>query len=54
VTTPLELSQSYWNAECRRDLDAVMSHYHDDATHEDAGGLHRGHAEIRANYDEHM
>jgi ketosteroid isomerase-like protein len=54
VTTPLEISKSYWDAECRRDLDAVMSYYHDDATYEDAGGLRRGHAEIRANYEEHI
>ena len=51
-TSPRAVSASYWEAECRRDIDAVMRHYHDDATYEDAGGLRRGHAEIRAAYEE--
>lgn len=49
--TPLEVSESYWAAECRRDIDAVMEHYHADATYEDSGGLHRGRAEIRRAYE---
>jgi ketosteroid isomerase-like protein len=52
--TPLEVSQSYWEAECRRDIDAVMAHYHLDGTYEGPDGFRRGHAEIRAGYDEHV
>jgi ketosteroid isomerase-like protein len=52
VHTPREISEAYWAAECRRDVDAVMAHYHPDATYEDAGGLRRGHAEIRQAYED--
>ena len=52
MTTPREVSESYWAAECRRDVDAVLAHYHPDATYEDAGGLRRGEREIRAAYEE--
>jgi ketosteroid isomerase-like protein len=52
MRTPCEISESYWAAECRRDLDAVMEHYHPDATYEDGAGLRRGEAEIRAAYEE--
>ena len=51
MRTPREVSESYWAAECRRDVDGVMTHYHDDGTYEDAGGLRRGQAEIRAAYE---
>lgn len=51
MRTPREVSESYWAAECRRDIDAVMAHYHPDATYRDAGGLLRGHAEIRGFYE---
>lgn len=52
MPTPREVSESYWAAECRRDVDGVMAHYHPDGTYEDAGGLRRGHAEIRQFYEE--
>jgi len=52
MRSPREISESYWAAECRRDVDAVMAHYHADGTFEDAGGLRRGHAEVRAAYEE--
>jgi ketosteroid isomerase-like protein len=51
MRTPREVSESYWAAECRRDVDGVMAHYHPDATYQDAGGLLRGHAEIRQFYE---
>lgn len=51
-TTPREVSEAYWAAECRRDIDAVMAYYHPDATYEDAGGLRRGHAEVRRVYED--
>jgi ketosteroid isomerase-like protein len=50
--TPREVSESYWAAECRRDVDAVMAYYLPDATYEDPGGLRRGHAEIRRAYED--
>jgi ketosteroid isomerase-like protein len=50
--TPREVSESYWDAECRRDIDAVLAHYLPDATYEDASGLRRGHAEVRRAYEE--
>ncbi len=52
MRTPREVSESYWAAECRRDIDEVMEHYHPEATYEDGGGRRRGHAEIRAAYEE--
>jgi len=52
MRTPYEVSESYWAAECRRDIDAVMEHYHPDATYEDGVGLRRGHAEIRRAYED--
>ena len=52
MPTPREVSESYWAAECRRDVDAVMAHYHPDATYEDAGGLREGAAAIRQFYAE--
>jgi ketosteroid isomerase-like protein len=52
MRTPREVSEDYWAAECRRDIDAVMAFYHPDATYEDSGGLRRGHPEIRQAYEE--
>jgi ketosteroid isomerase-like protein len=52
LTTPREVSDAYWAAECRRDVDAVMAFYHPDATYEDSGGLRRGSAEVRKAYEE--
>ncbi len=43
-----EIQASVWEAECRRDLDAVLSHFHSDATFHPAGGpAQKGHAAIR-------
>lgn len=52
MRTPREVSESYWAAECRRDIDGIMAHYHADGTYEGPDGLRRGHAEIRAAYEE--
>ena len=49
--TPREVSESYWAAECRRDVDATVAHYHPDATYEGPDGLRRGHDEIRRMYE---
>lgn len=32
MKTPREVAESYWAAECRRDLDAVLDHFHENAT----------------------
>jgi hypothetical protein len=44
--TPLGLSRSYWKAECARDVDGVMDHYHADAIYQEPGRRANGHAEI--------
>jgi ketosteroid isomerase-like protein len=31
MKTPREVAESYWEAECERDLEATLDHYHDDA-----------------------
>jgi ketosteroid isomerase-like protein len=51
MRTPREVSESYWAAECRRDIDGVIAHYNEDATYQDARGLLQGHAEIRGFYE---
>lgn len=51
--TPRSVSESYWAAECRRDLDEVVDHYQPEGTYEGPDGLRRGHDEIRRMYEEH-
>ncbi len=55
MQSPRELAEAYWAAECRRDLDAVLSYYHEDAVvyPPDREPL-RGHAEIGPWYAEEM
>ena len=52
MSAPRAVSESYWAAECRRDVDAVMAHYLPDATYEDGGGRREGTAAIRQAYEE--
>ena len=52
MPTPREVSESYWAAESRRDIDAVMAHYLADGSYEDAGGRREGQAAIRQAYEE--
>ena len=47
-----ELAQSYWDAEISRDLDAVMAHYHPDASFVAPGCSLNGHEEIRGFYED--
>jgi len=54
MRNPREISESYWDAECRRDIDGVMAHYHDDGTYEGPDGRRAGHDAIRAGYEEHF
>jgi len=43
-----DLQASAWDAECRRDVDAVLAHFHPDATFHPAGApAQQGHAAIR-------
>ena len=51
MPTTREVAESYWAAECSRDIDAVLTHYHPDALYQDGGGLLRGHAQIRTFYE---
>ena len=51
MSTPRQVSESYWAAECRRDIDAVIEHYHADAFYQDGGGRYEGHAAIRGFYE---
>ena len=52
MLTPREVSESYWAAECRRDIDGVMAHYQPDGTYEGPDGLRRGHPAIRKAYED--
>jgi ketosteroid isomerase-like protein len=51
MRTPREVSESYWVAECRRDIEAVMAHYLPDAVYQDGGGRLVGHDQIRTFYE---
>ena len=42
MLTPREVSESYWAAECRRDLDGVTEHFHSDATGAGPDGVRHG------------
>jgi ketosteroid isomerase-like protein len=52
MKTNREIAQSYWDAEMRRDLDAVLLHYRPDATFAAPGWAARGHDEIRKYYED--
>jgi ketosteroid isomerase-like protein len=54
LRTPFEISESYWEAECRRDIDGLMAHYHDDGSYEGPDGHRTGYDAIRAGYEEHF
>lgn len=55
MSSPREVAESYWAAECRRDLGAVLAHYHADAVFTPPSGpaLH-GHDEIASFYVDEM
>jgi hypothetical protein len=50
MDSPRAVAESYWAAECARDLEAIMAHFHPDATFQPAGNLLTGHDEIRTFY----
>jgi ketosteroid isomerase-like protein len=49
--TPREVAEAYWRAEESRDVEAVLSHFHEDAVFHPVAGPLRGHDEIRTFYD---
>jgi len=51
MRTPRDVSESYWAAECRRDIDGVMAHFHEHATYEGPDGLRRGAPAVREAYE---
>jgi ketosteroid isomerase-like protein len=50
--TPREIAESYWRAECSRDIDAILAHFHPDAELIAPGATLRGHGEIRGFYED--
>jgi ketosteroid isomerase-like protein len=50
--TPRAVAESYWAAESRRDLGAILDHYHEDAVFRPPGQTLRGHDEIRTFYED--
>lgn len=51
MKTPREVAESYWRAECERDLEAVLEHYHTDAVVQPPSGPSlRGREEIATFY----
>jgi hypothetical protein len=48
--TVRSLAEAYWAAEERRDVAAIMAHYHPDAAYQDAAGRRQGEREIREFY----
>jgi len=53
--TPRQVAEEYWAAECRRDLDAVLGFYHEDAiVYPPSGPAMRGHEEISHFYIDEM
>lgn len=50
--SPRAVAESYWLAECSRELDAILAHYHQDATFSPAGRTLQGHDEIRTFYQD--
>jgi ketosteroid isomerase-like protein len=55
MTTPREVAEAYWAAECRRDLDAVLDYYHEDAVvHPPSGEPFVGREQIADFYVDEM
>ncbi|MGI8874617.1 MAG: nuclear transport factor 2 family protein [Egibacteraceae bacterium] len=55
MKTPREVAESYWRAECERDLEAVLEHYHTDAVVQPPSGPSlRGRDEIATFYADEL
>ncbi len=48
----VDIARSYWKAECERDLDLVLAHYHRDAVFHHPGGRLVGHEQIIEYYSD--
>ena len=51
MSSAREIAESYWQAECERDTEKVLTHYHLDATFCPPGQTLVGHEQIRTFYD---
>lgn len=51
MPTPRDIGESYWRAEASRDVEAVLAHFHTDATFHNPDGPLVGHDQIRTFYD---
>lgn len=51
MKSPREIAESYWAAECERDVAKVLSHYQLDATFCPPGQILNGHTEIASFYE---
>jgi ketosteroid isomerase-like protein len=49
--SPREVAESYWRAEESRSVEAVLSHFHEEAVFHPVDGPLRGHDQIRTFYD---
>lgn len=55
MSTPRQVAESYWSAECDRDLEATLDHYHDDAVvHPPSGPPYEGRDQIAEFYVDEM
>jgi len=52
MTAQREVAESYWRAECERDIDAILNHYTVDGHFVAPGWNLHGHDEIRRYYEE--
>jgi ketosteroid isomerase-like protein len=53
LTTPRQIAESYWRAECAHDIPAILTHYHADAAFVPPRGERLiGHDQIRTFYEE--
>lgn len=51
MATAREIAESYWRAECARDIPGILSHYQPDARFQAPGWDLNGHDEIRRYYE---
>ena len=52
ASSPREVAESYWRAECSRDIEAILAHFHEDAELIAPGASLRGHEDIRRFYED--
>ena len=52
ASSPREVAEAYWRAECSRDIEAILAHFHEDAELVAPSASLRGHDEIRRFYED--